>query len=70
MELRTFREYVLLLRRAEYLEKISSQAYKDDPEAIEHEYRDVNDDAVCGLAETTAPHFDPGDLKQLNIRIL
>ena len=51
MELKTFKEYIMLLRRAEYLLKISSQAYKDDPEVIEHQYRDVNDDAVCGLVE-------------------
>ena len=51
MDLKTFKEYTFHQRRAEYLKKTASKAYRDDPIGIEKQYADVNDTAVNGLTE-------------------
>jgi hypothetical protein len=51
MDLKSFREYTLLRRRAEYLKKRATQAYQDDPIKVEKMYSDVNDVALSGLNE-------------------
>ena len=51
MDLKTFKEYTSHQRRAEYLKKTASKAYRNDPIGIEKQYADVNDTAVNGLTE-------------------
>ena len=53
MDVKTFSEFCLLQRRMEYLKKKDTAAYKQNPEAIEDEYEDVNDVAITGLNEKT-----------------
>ena len=51
MDLKTFKEYTFHQRRAEYLKKTASRAFRDDPIAINKQYADLNDTAVNGLTE-------------------